>query len=202
MKRVVISSVVAGLLLLSGCGKKHSDEGEKVLNETHESVEHAVESTKDRVVDALDSAKQTAHEVAHEVKEGAKEVAHEAKEAVTKHKGPEDEEMHPLQLVGDEVKAEETSHTVQAKEAVAETEAKSQESVSNSSETVVEHVEHKEVPQELVKEVEIKVLSAEDELKRAKLYSEILEMRAKLAHERAELAKKELEYAEIRSRAK
>ena len=49
-------------------------------------------------------------------------------------------------------------------------------------------------------EAEAKILSSEDEVKRARLYANITEARAKISADRAALAKLELEYAELRNK--
>ncbi len=202
MTKIVSSSIIVVALLFAGCGKK---EHKEAAAEASEHVEKAV-----------DSAKEKADEVISEAKESAKEKVSESVTAVkesiaskSKHIEPEDQEMKPLKLAGDEVKTEQKEEAPQAKE---ETETPKESAKPAKEEAPKAEAKKEEksqsakapkvaVTKEEIKVQEVKILNAEDELKRATLYKEIMEMRAKLSAERKALAEKELEYVKLRNKA-
>ncbi len=207
MTKIVSSSIIVVALLFAGCGKK---EHKEAAAEASEHVEKAVDSAKEKadevISEAKEATKEKVAEVASEVKQEVKkeEVQEEDKKADTdksEHVSPEEQEMKPLKLAGDEANGEEKKE-----EASAVKEKESAEPAKEETKKVAKE-ESAEAPkatvtEEEIKVQEVKILNAADELKRATLYKEIMEMRAKLSAERKALAEKELEYVKLRNQAK
>ena len=199
MKKLLVGSVVLSVLLLSGCGKKHENKGEELKENISEHVENAKDQVSQKAEDVKDKVTDSVKESANSVKDQVSQKVEEVKEKVEpKKEAKEDENMKPLSSViglksGESKAAETNKEDSESKKVVAEAGSKEKETSNKDADSV----EVKEVSKE-----EIKLLSPEDELKRANLYKEILELRAKIAAQRVEVSKKELDYTNLINKAK